>query len=160
MDSIFALDAYSNIKEGKGMNREIRFRAWLKKEKIMCAVLELINNGRVGIDIQDSGPFIKRSEEIELMQYTGLKDKNGKEIYENDLVKITSFKSQVQEIELIGVVAYSNFGAYKVENIKKIKWKYFGKDVEPNEFIYFLNLGGRDIEIIGTIYENPELLKS
>lgn len=62
--------------------REIKFRAWIKDRKIMVPVETFcISENRV---IYHGG---MRSEEFKLMQYTDFKDKNGKEIYEEDILK-------------------------------------------------------------------------
>ena len=93
-------------------------------------------------------------------QYTGLKDKNGKAIYEADIIRITSLKAQIQNIELIGEVVFGGgAGCYRVDKIKEVKWEKFSALVESPSYIWFLNFGNKEIEIIGNIYENPELLE-
>ena len=81
-------------------------------------------------------------EEPILMQFTGLKDKNGKEIYEGDIVKN---KSELYKVKF----ACGAFGVINIEN-----------DMDASPFCS----GGKwekwlkEIEVIGNIYENPELL--
>ena len=69
-----------------------------------------------------------------LGQYTGLKDKNGKEIYEGDIIRGKDFSKGVD-------VFYGNYG-----------------ELQPFNFVG--EYVGRDWKIIGNIYENPELLKN
>ena len=158
--------------------REIKFRAWHKKYKVMIdwrmlsnllggksfAVTEGLNqmiNRTAGLPIDDkkfsseqfSPPLnIFELKGVELMQYTGLKDKNGKEIYEGDVVKI---KEDWDEYDWkageIGFIEYKKF--------------YFGISLKSQNkpgtrYTVLLDLNNdRDVEIIGNIYENPELIK-
>ena len=124
--------------------REIKFRAWHKEEKIIGEVL--------GIDILHKEIFFSNEDvdcyehtdfkDIELMQYTGLKDKNNKEVYEGDIVKLRANHG-------IGVIKYyDEWGAFVVEYIKPRPLTVLG-----------MNYYKEDIEILGNIYRNPELIK-
>lgn len=106
--------------------REIKFRAWHKEESYMTNSLELI-------DFAD-GYIIAYGnlDKFELMQYTGIKDKNNKEIYEGDIVKA-----------LIDGEYYN----------QEVDW------IEDMELIGWNLKVDREYEVIGNIYENPELLK-
>ena len=132
--------------------REIKFRAWDKKDKRMivdkqdCIPLIVTNKSVFKLDpTSEKHRWIEiNTNRFELMQSTGLKDKNGKEIYEGDIVKTTSN-------ELIGKFKHK---IYKIE-FKEINCvagaKYIGFDFQFNV---------DEIEVIGNIYENPELLES
>lgn len=104
--------------------REIKFRAW-DEENGMYVVQNLYFDKEGNLAM----PYHTEKMGVYVMQYTGLKDKNGKEIYEGDIVYSTYYRHNI-EIEDI-------FTMYK--------WFDYP---ESEEF-----------EIIGNIYENPELLK-
>lgn len=119
------------------MNREIKFRAWNEEEKKIMNPIDL-SQAREHFDwlgIKD----------MPLMQYTGLKDKNGVEIYEGD---ITNF----------GVVGY--YTDLNWDGGGSLHPGFFFDGGEMNYNDGFYNFTGTDecIEIIGNIYENPELL--
>jgi len=110
--------------------REIRFRAWDKKNKIMLTEVGVMDNKAVKLEDGEWGELLFFSGLI-IMQYTGLSDKNGKEIYEGDIIKI----KENHEVVFRG-------GCFMILNF-------------PVSF-YRKN----DIEVIGNVWENPELLKS
>jgi len=86
---------------------------------------------------------------IILMQYTGMKDKNGREIYEGDIVRDFGFLGN--EEERIGIVVWDDECVPVGFNIKPIKGKW------ADEMGYWWKW--EELEIIGNVYENPELLK-
>lgn len=87
-------------------------------------------------------------DEVELMQFTGLLDKNGKEIYEGDVIEVDWSKAETQRYEV--VFEQGNF-CYSYEEA------HHGK-VEPVRVFYQLDLAHRWAMVIGNIYESPELL--
>lgn len=113
--------------------REIKFRVWdsTPNYELMTASVTLD-------DIQE-GFNISRAHGT-VMQYTGLKDKNGKEIYEGDICSSLNGKP-------MGVVMYQAPSFVIKKNKRAKTWYTFDLMPEENQFQ----------EVIGNIYENPEL---
>jgi uncharacterized phage protein (TIGR01671 family) len=119
------------------MKREIKFRAWNKKDKVMVDVAAM-NFGPSGFWSLIEYAYdaeLQLADSYELMQYTGLKDKNGREIYEGDIVK--NEYGKVMEVQYDPRSAAFGVGDY-----------------------YFGTIGsGKTLEVIGNIFDNPELLE-
>jgi uncharacterized phage protein (TIGR01671 family) len=137
---------------------EIKFRAWDEDNERMGRVEDYLNikptNGKEYWMCKAFGDFMfmALSHEWKLMQYTGLKDKNGKEIYEGDILK----PYDVSDNQFLSVII--------------MKHGCFGYDSSGGDFVplgrnhhYFNLMEGSHqshiLEIIGNIYENPEILK-
>jgi len=88
--------------------------------------------------------------DVELIQYTGVKDKNGKEIYEGDIVKLTGVAGEEGVGEVIFDKKNASFRIKTIENENKID--FWG-------FYQLLSVFRVKIEVIGNIFENPELLE-
>ena len=127
------------------MTREIKFRAWDKKQNQMVLIDPPRYHEKIGALVMYSSVLI--SDEMELMQYTGLKDNNGKDIYEGDIVNLTT-----------NHIADLNPDWPKKTSKVEVKWENamfkFG-DMTMN----YMPLRNAELKVIGNIYENPELLE-
>lgn len=153
--------------------REIKFRAWDKNDKVMREVYGIqfpkrSNHGvrkNTVIEMHCSdyegqkaiifSDFTDSIERVELMQYTGLKDKNGKEIYEGDVLEIGN---NIANISNVGFVEY-NDGTFEVTEMDgKVSWNLYDCIFYPGEDST-TGKSTEPAEIIGNIYENPDLVK-
>lgn len=142
------------------MNREIKFRAWHKVKNIMVydneddtyGYWDGCRNSNVGmINTILNSQYYK---EYKFMQYTGLKDKNGKEIYEGDIVKITE-KEKISKHKVIPMKPIIADIEWSEEYLTYTLITTSVKDAFESLTDY---LDECDIEVIGNIYDNPELL--
>lgn len=128
----------------KNNNRIIKFRAWEKQAKKMRyydndIVPNMTLNGVLVNEVGSNVSYL-----FELMQYTGLKDKNGKEIYCGDIIRISVPKEDTLETHDIFEVVF-NDGCFCL----KMKEGNYALC----EYLH------QDCEVTGSIYENPNLIK-
>lgn len=134
--------------------REIKFMAWHKEKKILREVLEISFSGGYVIlaGFGSFGEIEAPIRDVELMQYTGLKDQNGKKIYEGYIVR---FYPQAPRSEELPNPRYGEMGEIFFD-IGSFAVRPIDKKREVLEF--FLNELG-DWVVVGNIYENKELLE-
>ena len=123
------------------MSREIKFRVWHKPEKTMHWYLKAKFGTGTNITLEGKFTDVEHvttktvpNGDLEVMQYTGLKDKKGKDIYEGDLVTYPQIFTAPQEVKYAG-------GCFVVADM------VVGSVADK-------------LEVIGNIYENKELLTS
>lgn len=153
------------------MKREIKFRAWDEDKKEMLypdGVFNFIGDGKwYHLDPHnENNVYYEIPKELDIMQYTGLKEKNGKEIYEDD-IKRWKFNHHIRD-----------YVCYWSEIDCGFRWKLIKHnskqdddnidipfDTEEDFYNYVIKSNQRAngfdsfSKIIGNIYENPELLK-
>lgn len=139
------------------MSREIKFRAWDKDEKEMLYFDDMPDEVEITLDAD--GQFILLAEgrddcvtgcqyyhiDYELMQFTGLKDANDKEIYEGDVCSIERYYDDIHGNEKTYL---DRFEVYFHEGV-------FARE----DNLDCLSGCSTHCEVIGNIYENPELLE-
>lgn len=127
------------------MDREIRFRAWVKDE-YWNHRFNHPHDQMFPVYGLEPSEVLARSDygwsraEVELMQFTGLLDKSGKEIYEGDVVKDTYFDTELRVV--------------KFEDA----W-FFAESPDTTKQDRRYPIGAEKVEVIGNIWESPELLK-
>jgi len=149
------------------MTREIKFRVWGsyrgEEEEMYYKHPSSVWIFAVGLsgNLMEFEPYdggIKDLKDMVVMEYTGLKDKNGKEIYEGDIVA-TFFVGTKEKEGGIYEMGQVKWGTYNIgANGEEYDFRVIGPYVEDG-YLYNKMIEG-EAEIIGNIYENPELLKS
>ena len=116
------------------MDREIKFRAWFNKNAEMFSWKDLKEMGHELWQLEESDDWF-------YMQYAGLEDLNGKEIYEGDIVHIYSEEDYVT-IDTLDVVVFEN------------------ASFTTKEYVYdFYHCGGDSLTVKGNVYESSDLLE-
>lgn len=138
---------------------EVKFRVWDKREEKMIYEEDCEGEDskyKIGITLSGAagdlreddwyGGWIEESEDYVLMQYTGLKDKNGKRIYEKDIVKGRFVLDDVEDYLYLSLT----------EKEKKEQAKLF---MVEDIFYLYTNPTPDDLEVIGNIYQDNNLLE-
>ncbi len=126
--------------------REFKFRAWDTENRAMASWEEIDQLDKDGLSHLVDMMNQPEKEGFILMQYTGIKDKNGADIYENDIVSITTHTFSYSKGNVANEIHYLCFfdeGAY-----------YIGNESHSTRML----ISGLPIEVKGNIYQTPELL--
>lgn len=145
------------------MQREIKFRAYDFRHEKMFKVdavykdqIDYEDDGETDFDDYASMYGYLSREEVVLMQYTGLKDKNGVEIYEGDIVEInvtkTDWQNKNRSSELAKFIVVYDHSSFCLKKIGEDKFLMAFCSLNENGFL-------SKEKLIGNIYQNPELVE-
>lgn len=136
------------------MDRVIKFRVWVgRKMKDNVEALRLLYN-------ESSHPSLKISEYV-LMQFTGLHDKNGKEIYEGDILRDVFMPTEWHKTNYIAYEVFFHGNDHCDSNIGfQMNRMHFQGAIGGGSYSKrFKPMYTREMVVIGNIFENPELIK-
>lgn len=141
-------------------NRKLIFRAWDEKAEVMVhGVCPYAEGDHIGFSVDDAEAAYTKDQledmpqaedwyylldNFKTMQYTGLKDKNGKEIYEGDIATVWTMDKEGYDFRCVIRFEYAMWVVHSL--VRKFPF---------NQFLYLWN---SRLEIMGNIYQNPELL--
>lgn len=124
-----------------------KFRAWDKIDKELYLVDEINFNRGEFESIGDGITFLREANEIILMQSTGLKDKNGKEIFEGDIIKTNAYGC---------IVGFGEYTYFEDEDTQTTEVGFYLSflNVTPATYAPFEKFYWDNCEVIGNIYDN------
>lgn len=141
--------------------REIKFRAWDNKGKVMldwlCIRQSAFNRGETQLmyDVFTAPSFVNDCGFI-LMQYTGLKDKNGVEIFEGDILQFTTERSMgFPENGKLITLSPVEFGQFTVK--ENALFRFVGFHIDGGSIEYQVN--SHNAVVVGNIHQNKNLIQ-
>ena len=128
---------------------EQKFRAWTEEGKVMYYDVYPFKDGTLLLSYDEIAFDEVPASDFILMQSTGLKDKNGKEIYEGDIVKFSDCDDDEYTTPVVWNKDYACFGV-----------SFSGKYPVSFDYLEEFYTELKDIEVVGNIWEDGELLDS
>ena len=128
--------------------REIKFRVWLDYFQKMFYDVHILGEELVVSLDGDGYDFIGDYKDFDVMQYTGIKDKNGREIYEKDVVCFVD-ERESPKIERIGIVSFAD-GSFFIDCVhsKHYRWMDYEVEVIGNDYDLKHNNPGKLLDFI------------